>query len=237
MHEIVFANTHKREQYLAKKNPFANFFAVKNSQFEIISCCAGISSAAGFKNPIDVIGKTDYDMLCPAQQLYEVWKNEDQSVIRSQAKKHFICVAMWHGSDIKVLSNTKEYAAGDIIINHTELSNGPLYQYCQNSIQKIPSDQRQQIHLTYEIIQHYDALTCRESDIVFLLSHQLKAKQIAALLHRSPRTIQHTIDRIRCKLSCEKSSDIIQLAHFLGWKMKVPVSLCNQTIFKSLIAL
>ncbi len=235
MHEIVFANTLKQEQYLAKKHPMANSFCVKNKDSQFIASCIKHSQMCGYVNPIDFLGKTDSDIRCPASQLYEAWAKEDQSVIRSQASKNYVCIAMYHGSDIKILNYTKEYAAGNIIINHAELSSGPLYQYCQISIQKIPAAKRQHIHLIYEIIQHYDALTCRKSEIFFLLYHQLSAKQIATLLHRSTRTIQNIIDKIRCKLSCPKSSDLIQLAHLLGWRMKVPLSLGGHSILRNLM--
>ena len=235
MSDIVFSHPNGQTSYLQKKRVQSQFFCVKNKNSQFIAACGGFSWIAGYKNPIDILGKADYDMRCPASQLFEAWAKEDQNIIRYQSNKSYVCIATYHNNDTKILNYTKEYIGGDIALNFIELSSGPFYHYGQSIINNIPYTKRQHIHLIYEIIHHYDTLTQRESDIVFLLSHQLKAKQIAALLHRSPRTIQHTIDRIRCKLSCEKSSDIIQLAHFLGWKMKIPISLCDRTILTSLM--
>ena len=235
MSYIVFSNSGDQTKHLLKKYARSQFFCVKNKNSEFITSCEGASQVCGYRNPIDFLGKTDFDMRCPATRLSEAWRQEDQMIIKSKAHKNYVCIAMFHKTGIKVLNYTKEYNAGDIIINLNELVSGPLYNYCQHFILKVPAAKRQQIHLIYEIIQHYDALTRRESEIIFLLSHQLSAKQIAALLHRSTRTIHHTIDNIRLKLSCPTSSDLIQLAHFMGWKMKVPMSLCDRTILTSLM--
>ncbi len=234
MSNIVFSSG-TQTKHLLKKHAQSQFFCVKNKDSEFITSCGGASQVCGYRNPIDFLGKTDFDMRCPAAHLSEAWRQEDQIIIKSKAQKNYVCIAMFHKTGMKVLNYTKEYDAGDIIINLNELLSGPLYNYCQHFIQKVPAAKRQQIHLIYEMIQHYDALSHRESEIVFLLSHQLSAKQISALLHKSPRTIQHNIDDIRVKLSCPKSSDLIQLAHFLGWKMKVPMSLCDRSILTSLM--
>ncbi len=233
----MFSHHNGQTSYLQKKRVQSQFFCVKNKNSQFLASCGGFSWLSGYQNPIDLLGKTDYDMRCPASQLYEEWAKEDQSITRSQSSKSYVCIAMYHRNDTKMLNYTKEYVAGDIVLNFIELSSGSFHQYGRSIINKVPRAKRQHIHLIYEIIQNYDGLSEQESNIMFLLSHQLSAKKIAALLHRSPRTIQHTIDNVRCKLSCAKSSELIQLTHFLVWKMKVPISLCGRSILKSLITL
>jgi DNA-binding CsgD family transcriptional regulator len=56
-----------------------------------------------------------------------------------------------------------------------------------------------------------DALTRREIEVLALIGHGMTAKQIAATLHRSARTIEQHADSIRSKL---KGATRVQLAHF-----------------------
>ncbi len=210
---------------MAKKHPLADFFVVKNSRSEVTSSCAGISRASGYNNPIDFLGKTDFDMRCPATQLSEESIQQDISIIQSQSKKHYACIAMYHSMDMKVLSYTKEYDSGEVIVNLKEIKNGIFYQYSLQVINSIPRSLENNIHLIYEVISTYDQLTVRESEVLFLLLHDLPARQIAKNLNLSIRTIQHCCDRIRMKYYCETVSELVQKMIFLGYRKHIPHSL------------
>ncbi len=68
-------------------------------------------------------------------------------------------------------------------------------------------------------------LSNRETEILFFLLRGKSNKQIAALLHLSPRTIESYVERIKDHLICKSKAEVIEKGIFLGYMNILPQSL------------
>lgn len=68
-------------------------------------------------------------------------------------------------------------------------------------------------------------LTEREELVLFFLLRGRTAKDIALILARSPRTIEHALERIRSKFGAGNKSELIEMAVAKGYYTMVPKAL------------
>ena len=88
----------------------------------------------------------------------------------------------------------------------------------------------------YTLDHHYNQfkLTKRECECVFLLIRGKTAKEIAALLSLSKRTVESYIENIKNKMDCQNKAEILVKAISNGYQNQIPSRLNHPAIMQSL---
>jgi DNA-binding CsgD family transcriptional regulator len=82
--------------------------------------------------------------------------------------------------------------------------------------------------------QNLFKLTERECECIFLMLRGKMAKEIAAFLSLSKRTVESYIENIKNKMNCRNKTEIVVKALLSGYQNQIPSRLNHSTIIKSL---
>lgn len=189
----------------------------------------------GFRDAEGMIGKTDEEL--------SPWSTEDNTIFQQQ--------------DLYVLNGNKVSTVhfnpmnGDIflldkcpLIDHNNSVTGLIY-YCRpHQKDEVIRALKQTDHHLHLNPSHYTlsanpnkyALTSRESECVFLLIRGKTAKEIAALLSLSKRTVESYIENIKNKMDCRNKAEILVKAVLSGYHNHIPAGLNHAALAKSLLS-
>lgn len=158
----------------------------------------------GFRDAKEITGKTDEEL--------SPWANESNKIFQQQ--------------DVCVLNG------GTVSIVHSDSTGKEIFQ-----LEKSPlTDQNNNItgliyycrpcnkHNEY---QNKFELTIRECECVYLLIKGKSAKEIAALLSLSKRTIESYIENIKNKMDCKNKAEILVKAILNGYHKSTSNILCK----------
>ena len=205
--------------------PRCQFFLVKNKCSECISLSQSLSQIAGYANPIDYLGKTDMDLKCQALYLAETFIQQDKEVINNKSNNIYVVVSTFYDAVIKIYLWTKKFYNANVVCNGWALSHGPFFEYFNKYIHQPNIKYYNKMHMSYKVIDFYDNLSLRESQVLFFLMQQLSSTEIGHVIHLSRRTVQHYIINIKSKMHCQTTSQVIQLSKYLGYHSLMPESL------------
>lgn len=205
--------------------PQTQFFIVKNFQSQTIATNANFSELAGYSNPIDYLGCDDYHMKCPAVELADTFMAQDRQVITTNTQKLHLTVTTFSDQDIHLYLDSKQAHRGELVCNFWRIDNTKLSQHMYERFQALPPEVKNKIHHYYMIVKKYTGLTRRESEVLYYLMIFKSSTEIAQLLFISKRTVQHHIERIKSKMMCNTTAQLVELALYLNLNSQIPCGL------------
>jgi len=231
---------------MSKKNNNAyidsliNFFSqqsepwgIKNTESVLIYANRAAKEMVGMTNR-NVEGLTDADMECDTAMFATQFQQQDRLVEQTQKPKTILDIHPYAngwgiytfiksplmsptGEVLGTIFNAREFK------NNTGQVNNQLFQLL------VPEQKPISVSNMASI-----GLTNNEELILFFTLRGHNAKSIAKIFSRSPRTIEHTIERIRGFLGASNKSQLIEMSRQLGLYNMIPNAIFNQQISKVL---
>lgn len=186
-----------------------------------------------FKGVKDVVGKTDEDLSPSSVDDNQIFLEQDLRVLKGER----ITIAHRNSQ-----TNAVFYLEKTPIFNEANNITGLVY-YCR------PWEKADVIHLLSQLddkldldVQHYTLnhhdnpfkLTPRECECLFLIIRGKTAKDIAALLLLSKRTVESYIENIKNKMNCQNKAEILVKAVSTGYQHHIPSRLNHPAMIQSL---
>lgn len=203
---------------------------IKDRQSRYVSMTEDLAHFLGWKNPYDGLEKTDYDLPCKASESADIFMKQDKEVMDSGVKLSLICIDRyptgWHillGNKTPI-KNENSLVTG-LCINCLDVSNiseFKTYLRLQHIDSKIRGNTKLPISYTLTSEHNTMKLTEKQECCLFLMLRGKTYKEIGKILKLSPRTIESHIEAIKCKLNCQKKSDIIEKALTHGYLNNIP---------------
>ena len=192
------------------------YFLWKNHKSEFIGANLNTAHSFGYKNIDSLIGRTDYDIKCPAVQQAENWRNQDQIVLKTKKPLLTINIEKYtNNKEIKLLIHKLPFLANTgklgiqcycIEISPTLLHKTSNYFHEKNTLFASSKQKDLVIVNSFPIAK----LTIRESECLFYICRGATAKLIASILCISERTVESYISCIKDKTGCNKKSMLIE---------------------------
>lgn len=225
MHTLVSAYQDKSLDFQSLRKETAEFFLVKNRQSEAVVLCDIFSKLAGYANPIDYLGRLDYDLQCPAVEMADLFMSQDRKVIQNKDRRLYMTITAFADKYLQIYFTTKEHYLGHMVCNVWIVNQGLFFKYFQKLLFNFGELFNTKVHRCFEIIDTFSGLTVRESEVLFFMLQQQNSTHIADILCLSKRTVQHHIESIKLKMNCHSTQHVIQLALYLSLSDFIPRSL------------
>lgn len=173
---------------------------------------------SGLKSQADLINATDYDLSWKTAA--PILTQNDQSVIVNKQTSIFtekVDETSHYLSYKSPLLNRKGRVVGVFGLSYL-ISKRPNNDTILHEIALLGGYHAANIvnGMLYQYQQSEMKLTARQIDCLRLLAKGMTMKHIALVLSLSPRTVEHYIDAIKCKLHCSTRVELVQMAHELG---------------------
>lgn len=207
--------------------PWSEDFIVKNSDSRVSALSPNYAKKFGFRNPIDFLGESDYSMRCPAVNLASKFIAQDREIIATRESRSYVALTSYSGRQLEPVFVLKEYKQSHVICNVAKLNKSTFSNQIQKELQDLDGRFHRNINLCFEIVDRYPDMTSRETQVAFFLLRGKTAREIAGILNLSYRTVQHHIERIKNKMSCLTSTQLIELLLCLGLFEKIPKPLIS----------
>ena len=205
--------------------PWSDCVTIKNQQSEVLSLSSSYASRLGFRNPVDALGITPYGMICPVVDIASHLVAQDRAALLEKKAKTYIALVMYASSEIKPRLTVRQPVDTYIVSNHRVLDSGLFAQYFYERIQLIDRGFHRKMQTSYEVVDAYAGFTLRETQVMYYLLLGMNSRLISHVLQLSPRTVQHYIENIKDKMGCNATSQLIELALYLGFNKQIPASL------------
>ncbi|MFI4919072.1 MAG: LuxR C-terminal-related transcriptional regulator [Legionellales bacterium] len=195
----------------------------------------------GFSNRNDVGGMTDAEIPCKISECAHLFQKQDMQVINTGMSLKILEIHPCIKDEWKIMLNTKNplyddknniygtfaycldltHSMGEII---RLLSKVEMGSYAPNKIKQnsyIFSDTPLDI-----------TLTKRQMDCLFYLLRGKSIREIAAILNKSPRTVENYHEQLKIKFSCQTKSELIELTMNKGYLNILPPHLLGPSLSK-----
>jgi DNA-binding CsgD family transcriptional regulator len=199
---------------------------LKNKKLQYIACSSRLNQLGGD----NLIGNDDYNT--PWANNAEAYRNADKRVMREEQPLTFLeSLKIADGTELVILS--RKFPSYDDMQQVSGIT-------CSLSIVTSPATLRHIAILrktdfelvalnnyqpkNYAVADHFELfnLSKSETKCLFYLIRGKTAKEIAAILKKSKRTIEKHIDSIKYKLNCKTKSSIIEKAIEYGFVHFIP---------------
>lgn len=218
---IVYAQNNWCDEIEELSKNSSDFLTIKNRQGIIEASSTSFAQAAGFQNPIDYLGATDFDLKTPAVALASEFAKQDITVIENKKPLTHLTITKFDQSSLKCYLSIKTPYKHFSLCRAWEIKPEKIIYYLLQRAQQ----QTKTVHICYECIPTYPHLTVKESEVLFLISHGKHSKDIATLLSKSFRTIQHATDQIRYKTNCSSVNELREFCALHRHDLCIPASL------------
>mgnify|MGYP000256183443 CR=1 FL=1 len=151
--------------------------------------------------------------------------SRDRAIIDNKDRKSYIFITTFSDGNMQVYYSTKEHCLEHMVCNTWILEQGLFIKYFQKLIFDLGEQLNKKVHRCYEIIDAFQELSVRESEVLFFMMQQQNSTKIADILYLSKRTIQHHIESIKYKMNCSSTPQLLQLASYLSYGNFIPRSL------------
>ena len=211
MHLISGANMLEQTD---KSNDSSVYIFGKDRAGKIMFCNEPFAEIAGADSPVDLIGKTDFQMCW--QEYAEFYRTGDLATMAGK---------VWH--NVREKQTSIDGVIHDVIVNKYPFvdKNGKIIGVIGSFIITSPINtdvaiktnlklQKNKIYLGASLGNEY--FTKREYDVFQQLLLSKGMKQIAFALKISPKTVETHINAIKRKLQCNYKNDIVVTAVRLG---------------------
>jgi DNA-binding CsgD family transcriptional regulator len=216
----------------------------KNLDSTFISMSHDFARLLGWKSEHDCPGKTDYDIPCQASEFAHEFVKMDKQVFETGKRLLALDVQNYSAGRGLVLSekNPVKDQNGKIVaffhpcIDVTKVSIFRAYACLHQFDSKFTGNTFKQTSYILTKAHSPLPLTDKQENVLFLLVRGKTSKEIANILHISPRTVECHIDALKNKLKCLYKSDLIEKAIDNGFLYYVPEDLQKNKLDKILMA-
>lgn len=205
--------------------PWSEHLNINNKDSEVLAVSSSWAKRIGYRNPVDVLGKTAYDLSCPAAELAADFIAQDRLAVIKQEEKMYLTLAMHSFSDIKPYVYTRKAVGSYIVTNHKKLESGVFAKHFYEKVVAIDCRFYPRMQTCYEVVQVFKGLTRRETDVMYYLILGMNSNMISEKLSLSKRTIQHYIENTKDKMGCTTTRQLVELALYMGFNKQVPLRL------------
>lgn len=207
------------------------FSLIISSDYQYTSCTDYVSQLCGYKNNTHIQGTSPFNIKCKAVECMPEFYKQDLQVFRDKSPLTVFNINIYDNSELKCLLTQKDpifNPQGQVIgieaiseeLNENKLSSfvETIFHYASKKTM------RQNYQFSYTIVDAYTehGLTSSESVVLFLCAHGKSMKQCAALLSRSPRTIETLLNQVKFKLHLQNKAQLIEYAIFTGLIFCIP---------------
>ncbi len=204
--------------FMIQKDKHSNFLGFTDS----------FAHLTGYKNPIDLLGLTDFELRCPMASLSGDFITRDQwSLARPGEVCKTVTVTTFSDRILRVLYTEKYVKDGVIMVSSWQLKQGPIFNYIHYLTRGLNKNYTESVSRDYHLISSYPTLTPKQSAVLFFLMHGVRIKVIAQVLSLSVRTVEHYVAFIKDRMECAYGSQCVELGHVLGYDRQVPLSLVD----------
>jgi DNA-binding CsgD family transcriptional regulator len=202
--------------------------------------CSTISKLAGYKNPENICGLTDYDIKADAVKFADTFRSQDQFVLRQQSPYRGLDILRYADGEIHVLQVKKSLVLDNdkkpygVLGQADHVSNDILQKLTRyvlaadkHFLAKNLGMQSYQLMENNPFVESEIKFTKRQVECFFYIIRGYSATEIANILHVSKRTIENHIQAIKVKLGCNKKSELIDNIISLGYLNVIPASFFN----------
>lgn len=189
----------------------------------------------GFDNVEQMMGGSYIDLRCPAADEWESQVEQDKRVMETKRPLDYLCYyqgqdgwRLLYGTRTPLFDNDKQVVG--TMYNSANMSPHHLIdisRFLMDGLRYVEGVQKKQFTLALagnDIISDL-GLSERQHQCLFFLIRGKSAKQIAALLSISPKTVESHIEVVNMKFDTYLKSELIEKAIGLGYMNIVPPSL------------
>ena len=201
--------------------PLKCFLVEKDKDWKIITANSAFKELAGAKDIEQIKGLSDYEL--PWSEYTHLYLPHHIDALAGEIYSSILPVKNYAG-DINLYMHTrigKKDAEGNIssLLNHFVEMADPAWQELNTLLAKKSPVPEQGYYINKSNLFN---LTPKESEILFYLTQGKTAKQIARILLRSFRTIESHIARLKAKLHCRTTAELIIFAMTHGFMRMLP---------------
>jgi len=200
------------------------YYCIKDVNHEYITCCDKLPGLLGFKSKEDLLGKSDYDIQCPAANQANDYVNEDDVVLTTQEGLTKIDVIYYSDNQPRTILYHKWpiYDNDDLIgvgCYTIELSQNLMNQF-QQQIESLKATERLRNASLKEIKSDISNPYSLSPKQIECLRHIVRGKtyrQTGIDMGISKRTVESYVEEIKKKMACKSKSKIINFAINSGY--------------------
>lgn len=222
---LVAAYNNDIDSYCHYIKPKCQYFIVMDAQSRAIAFSENYAKHAGYDNPVDFLGLSAEKIKCPVSELALKFSQQDQLVLHSNVVSMHLMIANYHKKDAELYLYIKEKYGKAVVCNTWIPNKGIIQQLLRARLNLVPKERRREINIVYNITDGYGELAVRESEVLYFLMQFYSSTKIGELLHLSKRTVQHYIENIKRKLSCQSTQQVLEYCFMLGYQNEIPKSL------------
>jgi len=184
-----------------------------------------LAKCMGYDHPNDIVGLLDTDIKGEMCELAEHYVQQDKIVL-SQDKQQHLDIGHYPNGELRIHMSTKKklYDDNNQVIGtlfHCMKLQSSIINVLYHPIIKLNGPGFYIIGGQYKSYQ----LKKRESQCLFYLIRGYTAKEIAAKLYLSPKTIEYHIEQLKEKLHCKKRYELIEKEIHLGFNFHIPLDI------------
>ena len=184
------------------------YIFAKDKNFKYLFCNEKVAEAAGVDSPQQIIGKTDYEVIC--KKYADSYRKTDIQILNSKTRVNIQEVII-HSQGIP-----------DVFVTKTQLMDGDencigiigfsidITGYCLTKKKGNFDPEKQRFYLGEPFCNVY--LTRRELEVFRYLLCGYTLNKISFLLKISPKTTRWYICNLKIKLQCQSKSEIMSMA-------------------------
>lgn len=193
---------------------------------------------AGYKRSDDALGQTKMDYRGAAAELGHEQFHQDAEIMRTGQSSDSLNLFIAADGKLHFLVTQKraifEIGTQEIIgcegISH-ELEQTQLTPFTRRLFDHASKNRGKKLFMVTLVDSYADlSLSERESEVLFLLTYGNSAKQVAAELFLSQRTVECHINSLKNKLNIQSKSALTEFALFAGLNTQLPRRLVSKLI-------
>ncbi len=236
MNHGLSSNKHIGIEHLISQLPGYVFFKEDAKHYAKVNHAA--AELIGYSEPEQLIGKTEYNMRCPAAEFADDFIQQNETALSGNRLKiidiHYYAnnqLRMLHVNKFPIKDNSNNTIG--LMIHAIEANDVDSLQLGWSLI-KNKLTPRKSSMASYKIHSSpsFAELTEREFECLYLSIHGKSAAEIAAILHLSARTTEHYFSSMKIKLNLNKKSELIEWGIANGVTSTIPKRLLSHPLSK-----
>lgn len=221
------------KQFIEQLNCFVDIVDQKN---QIVLCNEQHAKLYGFNTAEEITSKrlTARELKCAISEISETLHNENKYIIENKQSKYYISNVNLSDKKLHLLYGSKNPiidSAGEVIgINmfFSYMMHNPLINLTHAIAQSTKhfTDAKNANQFSFAVVNNLESLniTPRQMETLFYLLRGKSGNEIAAILKRSPRTIEKHIEALKLVFNCSKKSELIEKTLDSGCLNYIPKS-------------
>lgn len=205
--------------------------AWKDAELKYLGANKNLIHSMGLKDPQQLIGVNDQQLLIHEPQLSDFFIQQDMTVLAGNT------IEIIHTLDNDKENRTYLLQKSPLKDNNGQIAGvillcspfpaADLCSYLKQIDRKYYDIQKDQTHYVIDENHNPVGLSTRELECLFLQIRGKTAKEIADILGLSKRTIEFYIDNMKSKFGCFNKTELIMAAMAHGYQYHIPKNLLH----------